>query len=135
MSEEKEIKLDKEGLKKDLIALATTLFAITIILKIVFYKEETTTVLQTAFAFFWTSTLPGFVVMEYWHEHLDVLERIVIGTVIGFALTGIPAYYLGLIGININSLTWTLPITFMVAGGIAAIWKNRKSGKKKHCSA
>lgn len=133
MSEEQKNTFDKAGIKegvkaeikteikKDLIALGVFFAVLFVILKIVFYKENLVTVLRTAAAFMLTSILPGFVIMEYWHTKLEAIERIAIGAIVGFSTTGILSYYLSLLGVNINLLTFLLPTAVIVISGAVVL--------------
>jgi uncharacterized membrane protein len=94
-----------------------------IIFKIIFYKENISVVLRTVFGLFFTLILPGFMLMYYWFEKLDFLERLIIGFPVSAAVTGIFSYYLGIIGINAKYHVFILPPIMIIAGAVIAIKK------------
>jgi hypothetical protein len=52
----------------------------------------------TATALFYIFTLPGFVLLS----RKKFLERLILGTILGFAMIGIFSYYIGLLGLPIK---------------------------------
>lgn len=108
-------------MKKELIYLGLTLVGGIIVFKILFYNESIINVIRTITSLFWLFVIPGFALMYYWHEKLEFVERLVIGTVLGIAVIGIASYYIALIGFNVK-YHWLLPFIFLLAAGII-LWK------------
>ena len=79
-------------IKKELKTLGILFIILVIVFKIVFYQEAFWIILKLILSLFWAFVLPGFALMYYWHEKLDFLQRIIIGTVFGFALISLTSY-------------------------------------------
>ena len=89
-----------------------------VIFKIAFFKEDITVLLRNVLSLFWLFALPGYFIMLYWKEHLNFIERFVIGVAIAAAIIGIFSYYLGLIGLNIKYHSIVLPLILILIGVI-----------------
>ena len=57
------------------------------ILQIVFYKENFLSTVRISLSIYFMSVVAGFSWMYYWYEKLDFLERLVLGSVLGLALS------------------------------------------------
>ncbi len=106
----------KKEAKTGLIVLA----ALLLVFKIVFYNESLLVVGRTVLGFFWLFVLPGYVLMLFWREKLDFLERLVLGTTAAVALISLASYYLTLAGLMGIHGQWVfLPMVIeAVTGGI-----------------
>ncbi|MBD3164422.1 hypothetical protein GF323_04430 [Candidatus Woesearchaeota archaeon] len=99
------------------IALLAGLFIISIIsLKFIFFKEDFITIIRLVFSFFFVFIIPGFAAMLYWKNKLNFSERLVIGTGLSAALTGIASYYIGIIGLDIKYHGYLIPSAVIIAG-------------------
>ena len=110
----------KDDLKK-LGVLFIILFGIFLVL---FRKESFFVNLRTIFSIFWIFILPGFFISYI--LDLNFLERTVVGCAISAAITGIFAYFLGLVGINLLYTFIILPLIIIVVGIIMMVKKNEK---------
>ncbi|MBI2574524.1 hypothetical protein HYV82_01425, partial [Candidatus Woesearchaeota archaeon] len=88
---------DKGMIKKEALYLLLAFAIITAMFQIIFIKESIITAGRTVAALFWLFVLPGFALMHYWHDKLDFLERLIIGTVLGLAVVGVVGYNLSLL--------------------------------------
>ncbi|MBI2142485.1 hypothetical protein HYU15_03290, partial [Candidatus Woesearchaeota archaeon] len=89
--------IDRESIKKEALYLLLAFAIITAIFQLIFIKESIITAGRTVAAFFWLFILPGFALMYHWHDKLDFLERLIIGTVLGLAVVGVVGYNLSLL--------------------------------------
>lgn len=114
--------IDKQLLKKELVYLLLAFAIITAIFQTIFIKENIITAGRTAAALFWLFVLPGFAPMYYWHEKLDFLERLIIGTVLGLAVVGVIGYNLSLF-LNMKYHTILLPAAMLAVGAFVILRK------------
>jgi uncharacterized membrane protein len=121
---QEEIALDKTMLKNELAKLALVLIALAVALKLAFYRQDITATTRAAFALWWMFTLPGYALLYYWREKLELAERIVLGTAAAAAVTAIASYYLGLLGLHVKYHAIVLPVA-MIAVGIAANYRRK----------
>lgn len=110
----KKEKLNK--IKKELIYLAISFIIILIIFLFVFHNENFIANLKIVSALFILGPVPGYFLMYYWSERLRFTERIVIGTALALAITGIFSYQFGLIGIHIKYHGILFPIILSLVG-------------------
>lgn len=108
-------------LKEDLKTLTILFFIILIVFKIFFFNEPFFNLLKVYWGLWWVFVLPGFILLFYWHDNLDFLERFLLGIGISAAFIGISSYYLGLIGINTKYHGIILP-TILLIMGLAIIY-------------
>ena len=87
-----------------------------IVFKIAFYRENLLALLRTVLSLFWLFVLPGYFIMFYWKEKLELIERVVIGIGIAAAITGIFSYYISLAGINLKFHAMILPSILILMG-------------------
>ncbi len=89
-------------------------------------KNDLILIFRTVFSIFWLSLIPGFYLMYYFVEKTDFIERLIVGTILGFAVNGLFGYNLGLLGIKVNVQVFLIPIiTLIIAGFI--IYRKKKS--------
>ena len=117
-------------LKKESVHLITLFFTFIIIFKLLFAKESFGLIISYVFFFFWLFILPGFSLMYYWHEELDFIERLIIGTCLGLAITGIVGYNLGLIGIKMQLQGIILPLLCLALASFLILKKSSDTVKK-----
>lgn len=115
-------KEDFDTFKKELvyIVIAFALFAVA--MQIIFYKESFLVVLRMSFSVFWLCAIPGYSLMYFWRESLDLAQRIVIGSALSLAVVAVFSYQLGLLGINIK-YHWIVFPVILTAAGIAANYR------------
>ena len=94
-----------------------------IIFKIIFFKENLLVLLGFVASLFWLFVLPGYVIMIYWREKLEFMERFVIGVALAAAIIAIFSYYLGLIGINIKYHGIIMPLALIIIGAVTNLRK------------
>ena len=83
-----------------------------LIMKLLFFKESFFVTLRLTFSLFWAFILPGYMLTLIWD--LEFLERFSLGLILGSAVIGISAYYLGLIGIKIKYTAIFFPPVIMI---------------------
>ena len=109
-------------LRKELTYLGIILIGGIIIFQLLFFRENVITTARTVLSLYWLFILPGFAVMYYWHDKLDFLERLVIGSVLGIAVIGIASYYIGLAGLHVK-YHFVIPL---ITIGISAFFVRKK---------
>ena len=117
----------KENIKQEVQSLLLTLVILTMILQIVFYKESLITTLKTSLSLFWLFMLPGFALMFHYHEKLDFLQRLIIGTGLGFAIIGTFSYLIGVLGLHIRYHSILLPVLLIAVAIIPQVQHSQKS--------
>lgn len=115
--------------KKEILSLLAVAAAMIAIMKSVFYRQDFITTTRTAMSLFWMLTLPGYALLCYWKEKLGFMERIVVGTAAGAAVTAIASYYLGLLGLHVKYHGIALPVAMLIAAAVIAKIES-KSGKR-----
>lgn len=108
--------------KREMLYLLGLFIATLTIFQIVFYKESFLVVLKVITSFYWLFILPGFSIMYYWHETLNFLERLVLGSALSAAVIGIVSYYLGMIGFHLKYHGYVLPPILLLVGGYI-VWR------------
>ena len=122
------IVLKKEAfdmLKKELQYIGILLLVLLVIFKIVFFNESLFIVIKMVLSLFWLFVLPGYSVIFYWHNKLDFVERLVIGTAMSAAVIGTISYYLGLAGLNIKYHGILLPLVIIAVSSIIIMKKDK----------
>ena len=97
-------------IKQELICILAIFILFLIVFSILFNKGNFTLTLRFIAVFFWLFALPGFFIMYYWHKNLDFIERLVIGTSLGFAIIGAIGYNFGLFSIKMSIQGIILPL-------------------------
>ena len=105
-------------IKKEMKYIGLSFLVGLILFKIVFFKENLVVIFRNVLSLFWLFVLPGYVLMLYWKEKLDFVERLIIGVALGAAIVGILSYYIGLIGLNIKYHVIILPLILISIGVI-----------------
>ncbi len=100
--------------------LAYLYLAALVLFKILFIKESIANTFLAVSAFFWLFILPGFFMTRAFGIE-DFLERLLIGILLGAALVGISAYYLGIFGFHVKYSAVVLPPVFIAASIILAL--------------
>ena len=118
-------------LRKELTYLGIILIGGIIIFQLLFFRENVITTARTVLSLYWLFILPGFAVMYYWHDKLDFLERLVIGSVLGIAVMGIASYYIGLAGLHVK-YHLVLPL---ITIGISAFFVLEKKNSHENSEA
>lgn len=120
-------KEDFNDLKKELQYIGLLFLTALAIFKIAFYKETFIVLFRNVLSLFWLFALPGYFMMLYWKEKIGFVERLIIGTALSAAVTGISSYYLGLMGLNIKYHAIVLPIALILIGATAGIkgWNSK----------
>jgi len=90
----------KEKIVKELKSITIVFIALTVIVYLVFYKDNPLNIIKIVFLYFLLFILQGYALMLYWHKEFDFLERLVLGTIAGISFIGIIGYYLGWMGIG-----------------------------------
>lgn len=122
MQAESANKIKKEGMY-----MLICFVALFLIFKILFSKESFTVVLRTVLSLFWLFILPGFMLMYYWDDKLDFIERLIIGAALGFAIISVLGYNLGWMGIKMQYQLWIIPILSIVVGAFVLLKKKGAS--------
>lgn len=111
--------MKKDSLIKELLdegkSIGLIFIAITIILKIVFYKETIPNVLIRTLSIFWLFILPGYSVLLLWKDKLDLTSRIIMSLPISAVTIGIVGYYISLIGIHAKYHAILFPLVMIIA--------------------
>lgn len=114
-----------EKIKEESIYLAILSAIFLIALKIVFYKENISTIIKTLFSVLYIIIIPGYSIMLFWAKEIEFKERLAIATVTGTIIMGLASYYLGILGVNMKYHLILLPLLIT----IAAIILNMKYNK------
>ena len=94
------------------------LVAVVVILKIVFYRQDVITTTRTALALFWMFVLPGYALLYYWKDKINLGERVVIGIAVAAGVMAIASYYLGLIGLQVKYHGIVLPVAMLLVASV-----------------
>ena len=103
-------------IKKESIYAGILFLLAVIIFKIAFFKEDIVIIFRNVLSLFWLFAIPGYIIMLYWRENLDFIERFVIGISLSAAIIGIFSYYFGIIGLNIRYHSVVLPLILIIIG-------------------
>ncbi len=104
-----------DKIKKEAKYLGILFVLLVVIFKIVFFKEGIFNIIKLFLGIFWVFIIPGFVLMYYWAEKLNFLERLLIGTAVSAAVISIASYYIGLVfGLHVKYHGFLLPIIFLI---------------------
>ncbi|VVB60017.1 Uncharacterised protein [uncultured archaeon] len=88
-----------------------------VLFKLLFINESISNTALAVSAFFWLFVLPGFFMADVFGIN-EFFERLIIGILLGGALVGISAYYLGIIGFHVRYSAIILPPVFIAV----SIW-------------
>ena len=85
-----------------------------ILLKIVFFNENILFVSRLVSSFFWMFILPGFVLMYYWSDKLEFLERFIISVPLSAVIVSVTSYYISLIGLHAKFHPVIVPLIYII---------------------
>lgn len=71
-------------------------------------------IVRILLSLYWLFVIPGILICYVIFDKLEFIERFAIGILLGGIITGIPAYYLGLIGIPIKNSIFILPFIYIL---------------------
>lgn len=108
------MELKIESLKKDGLNIVFSALVIFLILEVVFYKESVFSNIRIVLSLYWLFAIPGILLSYVILDKIDFIERFVVGILLGAILAGIPAYYLGLLGIPIQKSIFILPSIYIL---------------------
>ena len=111
--------------KKESLYFGILLTVLLIIFKISFYNDSFVVLARSVLSIFWLFIIPGYFGMLFWHEKLDFVQRIIIGTALAAGLIGTISYYLGLIGLNIKYHMLLLPLLIITLGFSLSMMKKK----------
>jgi len=114
--------------KKELINILIIFTVLFIVFRIVFFKENIIIILRILVSLFFIM-LSGFFMMYYWHNELNFITRLTVGSVLAFALLGVFSYYLGLLGLHVRYHGIFIPLLFYVIGFVLNFKKFRTTLK------
>ena len=109
-----------ETIKKELPYIFAVIGLLSVIFEVLYYKEPILHNLILALSIVWLFILPGYFILLHWSQDLELLERIVIGTLLGLAFFGIISYFIGFIPIHIRYHSYILPPITIILGFIFA---------------
>lgn len=92
-------------------------------LQIIFYKENPEVVLRYVVSLMYLYTLPGYFLINSLIKEMDFGEKVVIGTGIGFCITSILAYYLGLLHLGFITQVILLPLLIIILGVVILVYR------------
>ncbi|MFH0979310.1 MAG: hypothetical protein V1837_08505 [Candidatus Woesearchaeota archaeon] len=111
--------------RKEISVLATLFIVLFIIAKIVFFLENFFVVLRLVASLFWLFVLPGYAIMLYWNESLDLPKRLLLGFALSAAVLGISSYYLGILGLHIRYHLFVIPTAMIILGIVLEVKKKK----------
>ena len=100
--------------KKNIRILLKIYFSSLIIFVIVFYKEPIISTIRITLAIAVMTYVPGYLLTKRIFEQNS--QRLLFGSAISIIIIGISAYYLGLIGIQLQISAFMLPLTLILTG-------------------
>lgn len=109
------------ALKDEAIAHARLFTTLTILFRLVFYRDAFSTVLSFVSSFYWLFILPGTALMLYWCRRFGFVERVAVGTAAAFAVLGTASYYIAIFGFHVRYHQLIFP-PLLVGMGVAAFW-------------
>ncbi|MBW2974426.1 hypothetical protein KY366_01795 [Candidatus Woesearchaeota archaeon] len=116
-----------QQLKKEGIIIGELFLIFLVIFKFLFLKSSFILVFRTVFSIFWLYLIPGFCLMYYFVEKMDIVERMIIGTIFGFAVSSLFGYNLGLMGIKVGVQVLLIPVSALVVSAFI-IYRKSKGG-------
>ncbi|MBI2134295.1 hypothetical protein HYU11_06485 [Candidatus Woesearchaeota archaeon] len=110
-------------IKTETIYLLMLFIILTAALKIIFIREPIPGIIRITASLFWLFIIPGYSLMLYWAEKLDFAERLIAGTALALAITGVIGYNLSVLGLHMKYHPIILPITMLAAAGLIIVRK------------
>ena len=105
-----------DKIKEEAKRIGISALMVLIMFKAVFYSESLISIVKITMLFYWLFALPGFMIMCYWKEKIDFIERLVIGTLLGAGIFGMTSYYFGLLGVHVKYMIIIAPALTIIAG-------------------
>lgn len=103
-----------DKIKEESMWLLYLFICLVVVFKIVFYKENISTLIHSVFGLFWLFILPGFALMFIWKDNFDFIERLIGGSVLSVAIIGLTSYNLTLLNVNIRLQYILVPLSIEV---------------------
>ena len=103
-----------DKIKKESKTIGILFIILIIVFKIVFYQESFWIISKLILSLFWAFVLPGFALMYYWHEKLEFLQRIIIGTVFGFSLISLTSYIALFFNLSLGYHAIAIPLLYLI---------------------
>ncbi|MBW2989447.1 hypothetical protein KY358_03955 [Candidatus Woesearchaeota archaeon] len=119
-----------QKVKKESMHIGILFLIVLAAFKVFFTESSILLVSRVVFSIFWLSLVPGFYLMYYFVEKMDFIERLIIGTIFGFAVNSISGYNLGLLGVDVKVQIFLVPITCLIIAGII-IYRKEKGREGK----
>jgi len=92
-------------------------FAILVILtKLIFFNDTVLDVLIMISGFYWLFVIPGFLIMRSFNRLYSFNIRFLIGIAVGIVCYSVCSFYLGLLGVEVASHWFKLPLFFDIVG-------------------
>ena len=113
----------KTDVQIDWLPLLYTFLAVFAAVMIVFRKDNPITIFRTTLGLFWLFILPGYALLFTYK--INFIEKIIAGTALAIAASGVLSYYLTIFGVNINMQFIVVPL--ITLGSAAAIFFLKKS--------
>lgn len=117
----------KKEFKAQLLLLSALFISLLVIFKIVLFKETLVTLFLALGVLFYSIIIPGVILLAYLNKKLGSFSRLVLGSVLAIALTGIASYYLGLLGLHVKYHPYIIPPLIMLVGLFLFYRENRYS--------
>jgi uncharacterized membrane protein len=114
----------KAGLRDEALMLLYAYLAVSAAAYAVFHKESLLVIMRAVFGLFWVFTMPGFALL-FRYQKFSFLERLIAGTMLGVAVTGVLSYFLSLFGIAIG-IQWILVPSVIILAGIFNTYLGRR---------
>jgi uncharacterized membrane protein len=105
-------------IKDDVYGLIISFVILVVIFKMVVFKESLLGIFITVVSLYWLYVLPGFFVLSYWKERFSILERLIMGFVVGIVVVSLPSYYLGVFGLHMSTHVFIPLVIIMIMSAI-----------------
>ncbi len=120
-----------EPLSEVKLLLGSIIF-ILVLLKVMFYKEPTLSVMKTGFSFWYLTVLPGYAFVRNSFKKSGVLEKMLLSLAVGASLLGILSYYLGLLGIHVKYHAYIIPPALILTGVLIGLKNKDNKDEDSH---
>lgn len=101
-------------------------------LKIILFKEGILVLMRLTLSIMWMFVIPGYLLLLFSRERLSLPVRLVIGTCTAIAAFGLLSYYLGILGIHVQSHPFIIPPAIIALGmGLFFITMKNDAEKKE----
>lgn len=105
-----------KNLLNDMKSHALLYLVLSAMFHLTFYGESVLVVQRYLGSLYWMIILPGTTLLLGLMPHLGFPERAAAGAALGFIISGIAGYYLGLAGIHVALHGWILPPAILCTG-------------------